>query len=98
MLTAGIFLLFYIHEKKFERVSSHTKRILTIVSVASFGVYLTHELVYQVLRFVFISSHQTLLLRTDLITDYLRAILVFTLSTILVLAIKQVPYLKRIVP
>jgi surface polysaccharide O-acyltransferase-like enzyme len=98
MTTAGIFLLFQSLSDSFETISSRAKIVLQMISTASFGVYLTHELINQFVRYILILTHQTLLLNTDLLTDYLRAFIIFSLATLITYAIQQLPLLKKIVP
>lgn len=98
LTTTGIFLSLRSLNPFFEKFSARSKKILQVVSVASFGVYLTHEAVHAFFRYVLISSHQTLLLRTDLITNYIRTIIIFSLASLLIIGIQKIRYLKHIVP
>lgn len=98
ILAVGIFLLFYQLESIFDKIGSKTKHLISLLSIASFGVYLTHELLFNLLKIVMIRSNNTFLLHTDLITNYLRAIAIYVLATMLILGIQRIPFLKRIVP
>lgn len=98
ILTAGIFLLFYQLGNIFDTWNDNTKHLITSFSIASFGVYLTHEVLFNLLKLFMIRTKVTYLLNTDLLTDYLRAIVIFFVATLLIMGIQKVPYLKRIVP
>jgi peptidoglycan/LPS O-acetylase OafA/YrhL len=97
-IATGLFMTIRLVDPFFEKYSERTKHSIRAISVASFGVYLIHEAVHMSFRYLLLTSHMTYLLRSDLFIEYIRTIIIYSLSTAIILLIQRIPYVKRIVP
>lgn len=98
MTATGLFLVCERLDPYMQRWSDRTKGVILTISVASFGVYLIHELMHDIYSTISLQYHLSVLLQTDLFSDYLRACIVFGISTLVVLVLQKIPGIRKFVP
>jgi surface polysaccharide O-acyltransferase-like enzyme len=91
--SVSLFCLLYFlftHIEKY--INNMTKKTISLISGASFGIYLIHEIVlgfWRISIFNFLNSYRI---------DFFFTLIIFTLSLIIILILKKIPLLKYLVP
>lgn len=77
--------------------SSTTKRWMTLISTASFGIYLIHPLIIELFHMGIGNYHIDAKISDTIFSIPLTWISTFSVSTLIILILMRIPYLKRLV-